>query len=118
MLSYNYHIISLDCISYFVYHCNFIHHSTTKIMPYATTNIKGVDFKVPDHYKIQKFLGQGAYGIVVEAIDSRSNTHVAIKKLEKVFNHLEDAKRILRELSLLRYLAHENVTQMLDIVVP
>lgn len=56
--------------------------------------------------------------MVVEAVDSRNNNHVAIKKLDKVFNHLEDAKRILRELSLLRYLAHENVTQMLDIIVP
>lgn len=73
-------------------------------MPLATFNIKGVNFVVPDYYKVTKMLGQGAYGIVVEAVDNRNNTHVAIKKLEKVFSHLIDAKRILREVALLRYM--------------
>jgi mitogen-activated protein kinase 1/3 len=31
---------------------------------------------------------------------------------------LVDAKRILRELALMRFLSHENVAQMLDLVVP
>ncbi|CAL6024601.1 Mitogen-activated_protein kinase [Hexamita inflata] len=87
-------------------------------MPYATTNVKGVNFTVPDYYKISKMLGQGAYGIVVEATDSRNGSHVAIKKLEKVFGHLVDAKRILREIALLRFLSHENVASMLDFIAP
>ncbi|KAH0570407.1 Mitogen-activated protein kinase [Spironucleus salmonicida] len=87
-------------------------------MPNATFNIKGINFIVPDHYNITKLLGQGAYGTVVEAIDKRNNQHVAIKKLEKVFGHLVDAKRILREVALLSYLQHENVIKLLDILPP
>ena len=87
-------------------------------MKYVTTTIKGINFTVPEYYKITKMLGQGAYGIVAEATDTRTNAHVAIKKLEKVFSHLVDAKRILREITLLRHLQHENVTTMLDLIVP
>jgi len=84
----------------------------------VTTTVKGINFSVPDYYKISKLLGQGAYGVVVEATDTRTNARVAIKKLEKVFGHLVDAKRILRELSFLRFLRHENVTVMTDLIVP
>ncbi|CAL6053953.1 Mitogen-activated_protein kinase [Hexamita inflata] len=87
-------------------------------MPYVTTNIKGVNFTVPEYYKIGKMLGQGAYGIVVDATDTRSGSIVAIKKLEKVFSHLVDAKRILREITLLRHLAHDNIAYMLDFIAP
>lgn len=55
---------------------------------------------------------------MVEATDTRTNAHVAIKKLEKVFAHLVDAKRVLRELSLLQFLRHENISCMTDIIVP
>ena len=43
---------------------------------------------------------------------------VAIKKVKDVFRNLTDAKRILRELKLLRHLGgHENIIWILDIMV-
>jgi hypothetical protein len=58
-------------------------------------------------------VGQGAYGVVVAARDrlippTESNL-VAIKKIEKAFEHRIFTKRTLRELKILRLLRHENV---------
>lgn len=62
---------------------------------------------------ISSLVGQGAYGIVVAARDSKceeeDNNLVAIKKIEKAFEHKIFTKRTLRELHLLRLLKHENV---------
>lgn len=87
-------------------------------MPLTVFNIKGTRFCVPDYYKVTKALGQGAYGLVAEAVDSRTNETVAIKKISNLFIHLVDSKRTLREISILRYLQHENVVKLLDILVP
>lgn len=53
-------------------------------------------------------MGQGAYGIVVAARDQESddaeNNLVAIKKIEKAFEHKVFMQRTLRELKILRLL--------------
>ena len=57
-------------------------------------------------------MGQGAYGIVVAATDKNNHTEnnlIAIKKIEKAFEHKIFTKRTLRELRILRLLKHENV---------
>lgn len=55
-------------------------------------------------------VGQGAYGIVVAAKDKlatdKTKELVAIKKIDKAFEHKIFAKRTLRELRLLRLLKH------------
>ena len=55
-------------------------------------------------------VGQGAYGIVVAAKDKESKTEgkdlVAIKKIDKAFEHKIFAKRTLRELRILKLLRH------------
>ena len=55
-------------------------------------------------------VGQGAYGIVVAAKDKgakdKSKELVAIKKIDKAFEHKIFAKRTLRELRLLKLLKH------------
>jgi len=43
------------------------------------------------------------------AIDKTSGRKVAIKKIPRAFQDLVDAKRILREVKMLRHLQHENV---------
>lgn len=43
------------------------------------------------------------------ALDTRTNKKVAIKKVTNAFQDLVDAKRILREMKLLRHFKHENV---------
>ena len=60
-----------------------------------------------------ELVGQGAYGVVVASRDRKTkdpeNSLVAIKKIEKAFEHKVFAKRTLRELKILRLLKHENV---------
>lgn len=43
---------------------------------------------------------------------------VAIKKIPGAFDDLVDAKRIVREIRLLRHFNHENVIKVVDILPP
>jgi len=72
-------------------------------------NILGNTFEVPPHYSVTKAVGYGSYGFVCAAVDQRTNEKVAVKKCQNIFHHLGDAKRILREIHLLRFLNHPNV---------
>ncbi len=47
-------------------------------------------------------MGRGSYGIVMAADDLVTGHRVAIKRVARVFQDLVDAKRILREIKLLR----------------
>jgi serine/threonine protein kinase len=63
-------------------------------------------------------MGSGAYGVVVSARDTKTNQLVAIKKIEKAFEHSTFAKRTLRELKILRLIQHENVMPVKTIQLP
>ncbi|KAI8810009.1 kinase-like domain-containing protein [Cladochytrium replicatum] len=66
-------------------------------------------------YKIQRELGQGAYGLVCAAKNIETGQEVAIKKVTKIFDKSILAKRALRELKLLKHFSgHENITGLLD----
>uniref|UniRef100_A0A8C5TJP6 mitogen-activated protein kinase n=1 Tax=Malurus cyaneus samueli TaxID=2593467 RepID=A0A8C5TJP6_9PASS len=60
--------------------------------------------------------GSGAYG--ASAVDGRSGTKVAIKKLYRPFQSELFAKRAYRELRLLKHMKHENVIGILDVFTP
>ncbi|CAK62258.1 unnamed protein product (macronuclear) [Paramecium tetraurelia] len=85
------------------------------------STILGSRFEIDDKYEILDNIGQGAYGIVVAArdntLDSEDNL-VAIKKIEKAFEHKIFTKRTLRELRLLRLLQHENIIGINTILLP
>ena len=72
--------------------------------------VNACKFVVDTKYAPLKPLGRGAYGVVCSAMDKVSNRKVAIKKIPKAFDDLIDAKRILREVKLLRHFRHENVS--------
>ncbi|KAM4838906.1 mitogen-activated protein kinase 12 isoform X3 [Urocitellus parryii] len=63
-------------------------------------------------------VGSGAYGAVCSAVDSRTGTKVAIKKLYRPFQSELFAKRAYRELRLLKHMRHENVIGLLDVFTP
>uniref|UniRef100_A0A8D0G195 mitogen-activated protein kinase n=1 Tax=Sphenodon punctatus TaxID=8508 RepID=A0A8D0G195_SPHPU len=63
-------------------------------------------------------VGSGAYGSVCSAIDGRTSTKVAIKKLYRPFQSELFAKRAYRELRLLKHMKHENVIGILDVFTP
>lgn len=80
--------------------------------------ISGHRFFVEDCYTDLKPIGGGSYGLVCSAVDKRTGEPVAIKKVAELFKDLIDAKRILREIKLLRkFGGHENITSLLDISV-
>lgn len=82
----------------------------------------GNRFEVEKKYEILEPMGQGAYGIVVAAKDLEApdpeNNLVAIKKIEKAFEHKVFMQRTLRELKILRLLQHENIIGVKTIQKP
>ena len=81
-------------------------------------NVHGSNFHVDRKYKLIKPIGHGAYGVVVSAKDEESKRKVAIKKVSNAFEDLVDAKRILREIKLLRHFNHENIIRIVDVQEP
>tara|TARA_A100001015_G_scaffold316337_1_gene430371 strand:+ start:571 stop:1929 length:1359 start_codon:yes stop_codon:yes gene_type:complete len=74
-------------------------------------------FFVDRRYTQIKPAGTGAYGLVASALDTVTGNRVAIKKIKDTFIDLVDAKRVLREIKLLRHFnAHENIITILDIM--
>jgi len=81
-------------------------------------HVSGSDFVLDSKYEFIKTIGNGAYGVVISANDTSTDTKVAIKKITNAFDDLVDAKRIVREIRLLRSLSHENVIKIVDILPP
>jgi len=105
--------------------------------------VSNTRFRLSKRYKLIKPIGQGAYGVVIACEDrlrgkldsqlssgssggsgnkgkknSRTYGKVAVKKITSAFDDLVDAKRILREIRLLRHFNHENIIRVLDIPLP
>merc|ERR550534_2275766 len=55
-------------------------------------------------YKFVKYLGHGSYGHVCEARSTIDGSRVTLKKVDKIFGNIIDAKRFLREITVLRTL--------------
>ena len=73
------------------------------------TKVMGSNFVLDRRYQIIDTIGSGAYGVVVSAKDTVTGEIVAIKKIEKAFEHTTFTKRTLRELKILRLLNNENI---------
>jgi serine/threonine protein kinase len=61
---------------------------------------------------MQGLIGSGAYGVVVAVRDksvASEDNYLAVKKIEKAFEHKVFALRTLREIKIMRLLNHENV---------
>jgi len=83
-----------------------------------TFTSSGTKFSVDVRYSLIKPIGTGAYGFVCAARDGRTDANVAIKKIPDACEDLTDAKRILREIRLMRALRHENILALQDMDVP
>ena len=75
-------------------------------------------FTVDKRYSLIRTVGSGAYGVVISAHDANKSSNVAIKMVPRAFNDEIDAKRILREIKLLKHFHHENVVGILDMMPP
>ncbi len=65
--------------------------------------------QIPSRYSLIRPIGHGAYGVVISALDKETGQKVAIKKISRAFEDPIDAKRILREIKLMKKFSHENV---------
>eukprot|EP01039_Chlorochromonas_danica_P000501 gene501-540_t len=84
---------------------------------YHSLNVGYNRFFIDQRYNNLRPIGDGSYGFVVSAQDRITGKKVAIKKIKDTFIDIVDAKRILRELKLLRHLKnHENIISILDIM--
>jgi len=78
-------------------------------------NVRGQNFDVGPRYTDLNFIGEGAYGMVVSAIDNRTQRPVAIKKISP-FEHQTYCQRTLREIKILTRFSHDNVIDIQDII--
>ena len=77
-----------------------------------------VNWDVGENYQITRQLGSGSYGMVCEAVYVPTGEKVAIKQMKNVFEDAIDCKRLLREISILRYLRHPNIVGLREIIKP
>lgn len=75
-------------------------------------------FTIDTRYSMIRVVGSGAYGVVISSSDSKTKKDVAIKMVPKAFNDEIDAKRILREIKLLKHMKHENIVGIVDMMPP
>ena len=91
-------------------------YSTVAPAQEASYSVCGTVFKVDRVYKDLKPVGKGSYGIVCSAVNSDVNENVAIKRVSPISTHVIDAKHVLREIRMMRYLgAHENIITLKDL---
>ncbi|XP_076332694.1 mitogen-activated protein kinase 1-like isoform X3 [Tachypleus tridentatus] len=77
--------------------------------------VKGQIFEVGPRYTELVYIGEGAYGMVVSAIDNVTKTRMAIKKISP-FEHQTYCQRTLREIKILTRFKHENIIDIKDIL--
>jgi tRNA A-37 threonylcarbamoyl transferase component Bud32 len=75
-------------------------------------------FTVDKRYSMIRVIGSGAYGVVISSNDTKTDTNVAIKMVPKCFSDEIDAKRILREIKLLKHFHHDNIVHIMDMMPP
>ena len=77
-----------------------------------------VKFELDSRYKLLENIGNGAYGVVCSAIDTKNGSKVAIKKIPRAFDVVTTAKRTYRELKILKHFKHDNIISIKNILKP
>lgn len=75
----------------------------------------GITWNIQKRYIDVQALSSGTYGIVSVATDRVTNTKVAIKKLKNPFYSEEHAKRVYREIRILKHMDHDNIIPLLNV---
>ena len=76
------------------------------------------DFSLPEEWQLVKKLGKGAYGKVMEVIHLPTGRQYACKRFEHVFVNDQRARRLLREISILKRLSHPCLNKMICVLTP
>ncbi|KAH8292347.1 hypothetical protein KR054_008608 [Drosophila jambulina] len=85
---------------------------------FRRVRVNGNEWVIPDIYSLVSPLGAGSFGQVAKVKLHDSNYYVAMKKLLQPFESPEHAKRVYREIRLLKHMDHVNVISLLDTFHP
>jgi mitogen-activated protein kinase 1/3 len=86
-----------------------------RTFPCKEYNYKSEIFYLPIRYTPGDLIGSGAYGAVINAYDNKTNKNIAIKKLKSISDAV-DLKRVLREVMIMKYVQHENIIPLYDVI--
>lgn len=84
--------------------------------PHSSANL--MHWHVGRRYELRRELGRGSYGAVAEGLDTWTGQRVAVKRITHLFRDARDAKRILREVTILRHLDHPNIIKLVNLLPP
>ena len=76
------------------------------------------DFSLPVEFKLMKKLGKGAYGRVMQVLHMDSQRGYACKRYEHVFSDTQRARRLLREMTILKKMTHPCCNRLLCVIPP
>ena len=76
------------------------------------------DFKLPADFKLVRKLGKGAYGRVMQILHLPSQREYACKRYEYVFSDTQRARRLLREMAILKEMNHPCCNKLLTVISP
>lgn len=79
--------------------------------------IASTTFTIDRCYTDLKLIGKGSYGVVCSALDMSKGKKVAIKKITPMAKTVADAKHVLREVRLMRYMGITSSTAPTSIYV-
>lgn len=68
-------------------------------------------------YTLLQRLGKGSYGSVCLARSNTTGEIVAIKSVKGIFENMYEAKRILREICIMRILNHPHIVRIIEVLV-
>ncbi|WIA12477.1 hypothetical protein OEZ85_012512 [Tetradesmus obliquus] len=77
--------------------------------------VDGQQWSVGTRYTLLKQLGSGSFSSVVSAKDNDTQELVALKRIPDVLLNSENAKRVLREVCILRRLEHPHIIGLKDV---
>jgi len=72
--------------------------------------------KSKEKYEKSEKIGEGTYGVVYKAKDTKSNEYVAMKKIRLQAEEEGIPSTAIREISLLKELQHINIVRLLDVI--
>ncbi|KAL6782484.1 hypothetical protein ACKKBG_A06950 [Auxenochlorella protothecoides x Auxenochlorella symbiontica] len=87
------------------------------VSPEPGTTLQSIgsqQWQVGTRYRLEKVLGYGSFSCVCLATDTQTGEKVALKRIGDVLQSPDQAKRVLREVSILRRLRHHNLVGLRD----
>lgn len=72
-------------------------------------------FDIPPHYLLLMPIGQGSYGLVYSAFNLLTLQIVAVKKIANALENISDARKVLREIAILKKIKHPNIIALKEV---